>query len=384
MQKVFLFTNIAPLYRQPLWEKLLNSKSFELHIYYGREPGTGFKEIDRDTPEIKKNKSRLINVKNFWFRKKVLIWQSGIISTCLFEKLDISIFTGEMYILSTWLAAIICRLRKVQVVFWGHGIYGNEGKLKLFFRILFYKLAHKHLLYERKGKKMMIENGFVSDKIYVVFNSLNHALHLSFRNELSKLYKEEVFQFFAEPELPVLVFIGRLTVVKKLDILINAIKFLNESIVKYNLLIIGDGSERIQLETIAEEGINSKYIHFTGAIHDEDQTGKYIYFSDLCVSPGNVGLTAIHSLSLGTPVCTHDNLSNQMPEVESINDGVNGCFFKENDYLHLAAQIENWLKIKQGREQIRNSCHKIIDKYYNPDYQISVITTLINNDKPKI
>ena len=29
---------------------------------------------------------------------------------------------------------------------------------------------------------------------------------------------------------------------------------------------------------------------------------KYLYYADICVSPGNVGLTAIHSLTYGTPV----------------------------------------------------------------------------------
>ena len=53
---------------------------------------------------------------------------------------------------------------------------------------------------------------------------------------------------------------------------------------------------------------------------------KNLYFILHFVSPGNVGLTAIHSLSYGTPVLTHNNFNNQMPEVESIQPGFNGYF----------------------------------------------------------
>ena len=54
----------------------------------------------------------------------------------------------------------------------------------------------------------------------------------------------------------------------------------------------------------------------------------------------NVGLTAIHSLSFGTPVLTHNNFDNQMPEVQAINEGENGGFFIENDLEDLIKKIE--------------------------------------------
>ena len=49
--------------------------------------------------------------------------------------------------------------------------------------------------------------------------------------------------------------------------------------------------------------------------------------SDLTVSPGNIGLTAIHSLSYGTPVCSHSNFNNQMPESEAIINFEKWFFF---------------------------------------------------------
>ena len=133
-----------------------------------------------------------------------------------------------------------------------------------------------------------------------------------------------------------------------------------------------------------ENGLKKDWLHFTGACYDEEEIGRYLFVSDLCVSPGNVGLTAIHSLSLGTPVCTHSNMKDQMPEAEAITDGYNGILFEENNVQDLTLKIETWLKTNTDRVKIREQCYEIIDKYYNPTYQMSVINRLINNQPPEI
>ena len=50
-------------------------------------------------------------------------------------------------------------------------------------------------------------------------------------------------------------------------------------------------------------------IWFYGACYDESKLGELIFNADLCVSPGNVGLTAVHSMGYGTPVITHNNFA---------------------------------------------------------------------------
>ena len=70
---------------------------------------------------------------------------------------------------------------------------------------------------------------------------------------------------------------------------------------------------------------------FFGPCYDEFEIGMLIYNAALCVSPGNVGLTAIHSLSYGTPVISHNDFKHQMPEFEAIVPGETGAFFIAND-----------------------------------------------------
>jgi len=172
--------------------------------------------------------------------------------------------------------------------------------------------------------------------------------------------------------LPIILFIGRVTEKKKIDILIGAISKLNQTNISYNLLVVGD-VENIEFYKDSNQNyIDGGWLNFYGKSYDIEETGQLIYNSELCISPGNIGLTAIHSLSYGTPVASHNNFNNQMPEVEAIIDGENGFLFKENDIVDLAEKIDTWFskKHKLNRDEIR----KIVIEKYNPDNQLAIIT----------
>ena len=98
--------------------------------------------------------------------------------------------------------------------------------------------------------------------------------------------------------------------------------------------------------------------------------------SDLCISPGNVGLTAIQSLGYGTPVCTHNNFKNQMPEAESIIEGYNGTFFEENSLESLKNKIINWNYSE--RDKIKENCLNTIKNKYNTNNQIEIFESHFN------
>ena len=256
------FTNIAPLYRKKLWLALLEKYESNIFFYFGEEVPQNIKLIDVTIPSFAAFRPQFIKIRNYWLFKKLLVWQTNVIWTCLKQHNSINIFYGNMYCLSTWIAAIICRLKGLPVIFWSHGIYGNEGRLKLFFRKVFYKLAQKHLLYERRAKKIMVEKGFKRDNLYVVFNSLDYQKHKRLRNKFSNSTRNEFSSFFKRPELPTLIFIGRLTPIKKLHYLISAVSEINHTTPILNLLIVGDGPTSKDLITQGELGVYGKWLYF--------------------------------------------------------------------------------------------------------------------------
>ena len=102
------------------------------------------------------------------------------------------------------------------------------------------------------------------------------------------------------------------------------------------------------------------------------------YNATACVSPGNVGLTAVHSLSFGCPVITHDYLPLQGPEFESIRPGVTGDFFRQNDVDDLKRVIEKWLcRSDEEREAVAKAAFNEIDRMWNVDYQLSVFRRVL-------
>jgi glycosyltransferase involved in cell wall biosynthesis len=116
---------------------------------------------------------------------------------------------------------------------------------------------------------------------------------------------------------------------------------------------------------------------FYGSSFDEVENAKLIYASDLCVAPGEIGLTAMHSLVYGTPVVTHGDFSKQMPEYEAVVSGRSGLFFREGDLLDLTDKINCWLDAGKCRDEVRTDCREIILKKYNPSYQREVIEKAI-------
>lgn len=88
-----------------------------------------------------------------------------------------------------------------------------------------------------------------------------------------------------------------------------------------NLVIVGKDVDGVHLENEVNKYNLGSHVWLYGPCYDEMRIGEMFYNADICVSPGNIGLTAIHSLTYGCPVITHDNFSNQMPEFESIIQG---------------------------------------------------------------
>lgn len=101
------------------------------------------------------------------------------------------------------------------------------------------------------------------------------------------------------------------------------------------------------------------------------------------VSPGNVGLNCIHSLSYGVPVLTHDNFSYQNPEVEAIKNHENGLFYRYNDFDDMTNKIKAWFELYDN-ETVYAKCIDQIENKFNPVVHSSkihnAVVTVLSND----
>ena len=194
--------------------------------------------------------------------------------------------------------------------------------------------------------------------------------------EQSKVYNNLIKEYHNDSKADIfsIAFFGRLTKIKKVDLLINALVNLNEKNIKYQLKILGDGPEKANLKKLVGLKKAEKYITFQSGTYDENELGKLLIQSDLLVSPGNVGLNAVHALCYGTPVLTHNNFKNQMPEHEAIVESFNGIFHNENDINSIEEKIQYWFSNFHNlysRQEMRDN----ILKKYRPDNQVKIFET---------
>ena len=296
------------------------------------------------------------------------------IQKLLWQKYDSYILLGETHVLSTWLFCIRARLfhPKKKIYFWSHGWYGKERFHERVLKRFFFHLPNGGIfLYGNYARDLMIKEGFDPDRLYVIHNSLAYNQQLAIRKDLmlTGIYSNH----FGNTN-PNLFFVGRLTKVKKLDQVIRALYVLNTQGQQYNMTIVGAGETEADLKRLVTKlGLESQ-VWFFGPCYDETVLGEMIYNADLCVSPGNVGLTAMHAMVFGTPVLIHNDFANQMPEFEAIHDGETGAFFKIDDISSLADGISEWFAQKgDKREDVRKACMKEIDENWTPQFQIEVL-----------
>lgn len=364
MNKTLYFTNIFPSYRKELWKELLSLKKIDFNIYFSHKEFQGIGLSSIDSFFTKSERKKLYPIKNINLFGH-LWWQRGVLRILIFKDYDSVIFLGDIKIITNWLGIIICKLRRKKIALWTHGTYGNEKGLKKTLLYLLLRLADNIFLYEKRAKKILLQSNFLRKKLHVVYNSIN-------LNSQTKIYQTLNFEKKTTPNKYYnLIFFGRLTKVKRIDLAIEAVIQLNRKFQKFSLKVVGDGPQEEYLKKIVCDADANEYISFERAKYSEYEIGQMFFQSDLLISPGNVGLNAVHAMFYGTPVLTHNNFNNQMPESEIIEEGVNGVFHKENDLKSIEDKIEQWFSFNfnsWNRDKIR----KRLIKKYNPIYQAKI------------
>lgn len=354
--------NIGPHYREPIYQAIANQ--FHCDYYFGDRVNTKIKKLDYNTlPGFRKELKRLNFAKDFY-------WQRGA-GRLFFRPYKTYIVTGEPFCLSTWVLAILCKFTRKKCIAWTHGWYGKETGIKRFIKKTFFKLFSHILTYNEYTIPLLEKEGFKKTKITCIANSLDSHRQLEIRK---RLQKTDIFTEYFNNDNPVILYCGRIQKVKKLEMILDSAKSLLENCTPVNVVFVGKDDENVNLENYSKELGIADNVWMYGPCYDEEKLGEIFYNSAVCVSPGNVGLTAIHSLTFGCPVVTHDNFTMQMPEFEAIKEGVTGSFFKENDMEDLASKIGVWIaKDAEERELARTEAFREIDRKWNIDCQIETL-----------
>jgi len=366
--KLLCVYNIASHYRAPIFRLL--DQEFDCDFVAG-DRVSDIKKMDYSAL-----KHGVKEVHNVQFRHSY--WQKGVLGL-IRAKYDSYLILGETRCLSTWVLLFLSIFYpKKHVYLWSHGWYGKENRVKRLLGKLFYSFCDGAFIYNNRSRILMANGGIDGNKLYTIYNSLDYDVQLSLRQSLSK---SSLYYDHFRNNYKVIVFIGRLTKVKRLEMILYAVNHLRECGEYYNVVFVGDGEERDTLEALSNNlGLN-KMVWFYGASYNESINAQFIYNADLCVSPGNIGLTAMHVMMFGCPAITNDDFNHQMPEFEAILEGRTGSFFHAGDFYSLSEAISHWFAMHgTDRDLVRQACFDEIDSRWNPHNQISIFKRVLLNE----
>ncbi|HDH0371309.1 TPA: glycosyltransferase family 4 protein [Klebsiella variicola subsp. variicola] len=273
-------------------------------------------------------------IKNSFLFKRKLAYQHLPWNTVL--KADILICELNPRILSVWLVLFLRKILNKKTIFWGH-VWARKGRNSKTEKIrnLMRKLSSSLLLYTNNQKKELLdfygESCKESNAIFIAPNSL--------------YYRKDMTNVLSAQSTGV-IYVGRLVASKKVDVLIKAIPLVCKVEPSIVFHIVGNGEQSNELQKLSRELGVAANVKFYGHIADHSNLKDIYSTSFVSISPGYVGLSITQSLSFGVPmlISKHENHS---PELEALQEGLNGGFFETDNPQSLANEI---LKYFNGRE----------------------------------
>jgi glycosyltransferase involved in cell wall biosynthesis len=375
--RAYIQYNCIAHYRRRIFELLSANKDVQFTIIADSESDTPFLKVIDDT--ICNIRQRIVKTKEISIGSVfTLFYQPEALKIVAREKPDIIIALANPYSLTAWGLLILGRFMKIPILLWGHGLLENESGPKWWIRGLLYRLAAGHLLYGDYAKKLLINKGFNENTLYVVYNSLDYDTQNKVAEETSQSEIKEYQQSLGIRDgQGLVVFTGRLQPVKRLDLLLHAICILAKEGKEVHVALVGHGSEKKNLESLAREGGIEYLVHFLGESYDERYLGLVLSASDLCVIPSGAGLSIMHAMVYGTPVLLHNRLSEHFPEWEAVEDGVTGFFYEYGDIDDLTAKIKLAISSTRTKARMSEACKAIIRDKYNPHRQVEVFVRAV-------
>ena len=220
----------------------------------------------------------------------------------------------------TYLLPLLSQKKRPRIILWGHRYSGNEVANRA--RNFLMKHADKLLMYGDEEIERMVARGIDRSRIVLAWNTI----HVPNHQDTSKSNKTG------------LLFIGRLQPSKKVHQLIEALANLQGRIAdEITVEIIGSGEEETLLrETAKRMGISEK-VHFHGRIDDPELLLAHFKKAVTHVSPGPIGLSALHSFAYGVPVIANVKERNG-PEFCNLRHGHNALLVETQEEMEQAIE----------------------------------------------
>jgi glycosyltransferase involved in cell wall biosynthesis len=326
MKVAILHQGFIPHYRIGFYELLNKISRTEYVVFHGAPPsGSGsiaaIGPLNFPNRRIENREFQLANWKAFY---------QPVVREVLNGNYDAVVLGHEIKFLSNFALALLCKILRIPVLYWGFGYHYTADTSQWFTRPAIHikaalaALSDGYLTYTKQGAQRLEASGYPRERIFILQNTIDmsaqfqgYAAAQDFT--LADLRQELCFQ----PNSIVLIYIGRLLESKDVALLIEAVEQMNRnaaSSVPVEAAIIGSGP---LLNTLQRQAAANPAIKFVGQINDPATIGRYMRIAAAVVIPGTVGLAIAHAFAHGRPLLTR-RLERHGPELEYLVPNYNG------------------------------------------------------------
>jgi glycosyltransferase involved in cell wall biosynthesis len=344
-------------YRIELFEFIkafLEEEGIRLHLVHGgASPFESKRKDEAHLPWANKIKNRFLRIKNV-----DLIWQSlpSEVNNC-----DLLILMQENRILSNYPQIIKRKLLSKKIGYWGHGKNlqsTSPNGLKEMWKKKWLTSVDWWFAYTTSTVGYVVSQSFPRENI----TCLNNAIDVNtFKSELAAVTDDDLDKLRQELNIPntahVGVFCGSIYTEKRIDLMLEAIDIIKESIDDFYVVVIGDGPDAKFLHDAA---LTRPWLTMVG-VKKGAEKALYYCLSTLMLNPGLVGLHILDSFCAGVPMITTNDALHS-PEYDYLEDGVNGLV-TEGTATAYANSIINLLSAKSDLEKMKMSALKDSEKY---------------------
>jgi glycosyltransferase involved in cell wall biosynthesis len=281
-----------------------------------------------------------------------LCYQPGLLDWLEEQNPDALIVEANPRYLSTSTAVKWMHGRNKPVIGWGLGA-GVGGVIWTRFIDQFDAM----ISYSQRGADDYAALGFPREKIFVAHNSVSPAPSHPLPSRPSTFTMQ-----------PVILFVGRLQARKRIDLLLRACA----EIQNVRLVIVGDGPQRITLETLAQEIYPSAV--FVGARHGAELK-PYFAEADLFVLPGTGGLAVQEAMSYGLPIIVAQGDGTQDDLVRKEN----GWQIPPDDFGSLVSTMKDALSDVARLRRMGDESYRIVKEEINTGRMVEVFVGALNS-----
>jgi len=290
---------------------------------------------------------------------------------------------------------VVSRSRNIPIVCDLHSNFEHDGKLRIFIekKLSSFLVPDQYIAVSNSAKNGFIKsvvdnisNKSLKDKLTAKILLVQNGIDLEglrVKAKENNLTKRDLG--FDENDF-IIGAVGRLDPIKNYGLLIKAFKLFctkikDSNLKKVKLCIIGDGSQKTELEELVNKLKITEKIFFAG--WRSDAYNFYPLFDCFVLSSFSEGLSIalLEALCFGLPIIT----TNQGCEHDVVIDGQNGFLVPSGREELLAGAIEKLYKDPELILKMRKTNYKLIKSYFTISRQAGcyqgVYSTLLEKNK---